>query len=128
MQGYWYAPGWQKYRQSLHQADASVTVKLAARQDADGTPATITAQPSSRVEDVDAKPQDVSKGVSVVLAYATVTSNTQQYAKAVAWLLGKAGHVKVSSYQGGCDSVHRTNRACPAQYDTAQQTTAQPVG
>jgi hypothetical protein len=122
LQGYWYSPGWQKYHQSLEAKsktplfpalvpEAAATALLAGVPDttikaraASATPDSIAANSGQGVVS-SGSAADSSCGVTgstislsavpVVLAYATVSHNTERYAEAITKVLEGSGRVKV---------------------------------
>jgi hypothetical protein len=90
-QGYWYAPGWRKYRAALPglcngPSSSSSSNRVKSADDGAAKAAGLNSAVAASANQV---------LPTLVLAYATVTGNTQQYADAIAGIFQRSGAVQV---------------------------------
>lgn len=100
MQNYWYAPGWRQYKAALahHHPTSQLVLSEAPVALGDQTDTTIAAVTAAPAKSPAAAAAAVYEKVPVVLAYATVTGNTQQYAETIARILMKGDDIQASSH------------------------------
>ncbi|KAL4440247.1 hypothetical protein ABPG75_003248 [Micractinium tetrahymenae] len=91
--GYWYAPGWRKYAQRWEKDHGALQLCAAPAAAAEAHAGKSAAQQGAIAVTASAGPAPAAK---LVLAYASVTGNTEEFAHKVAGVLGKGGALAVS--------------------------------